>query len=414
MQCDVCSEEFPLELDGCPQCRTAETATPTASPEAEVLDMPDALPPAHRADAPAMTDNSNVTTRSPQSANGSTLLEFPGVNRNRPAWRKELSERFREIQQRRARDADPEGEEPPSRVASAHTFSTPEDARAAAAARASESASKQLGLVPPSAEPEPNPIVAAALRRVERARASTQAQPVARHGSGRAQTAAARVVEEQPEPVMEAVTVPQPPPLVVVHPKQPVKAEPQQEPVKAEPDAARAPVEESKPATRTASARAVTAEEPASVAETVKKSEVVRAKPEVSAEALPQPAAAAVADSLDGSRQPRHIAGVLDEFWLERQGIELLPKVEEKELTYDDRAPRLRRMSAAVVDLLAVALLAAPFAAAIELTHRQLGRPARVGLDGAHRGAGDVPLSHLLGRAGRPHARDEALRLARR
>ena len=59
---------------------------------------------------------------------------------------------------------------------------------------------------------------------------------------------------------------------------------------------------------------------------------------------------------------------MLDEFWLERQGIELLPKVEEKELTYDDRAPRVRRMAASVVDLLAVALLSAPFAAAIELT----------------------------------------------
>jgi uncharacterized RDD family membrane protein YckC len=320
-----------------------------------------------------MTDNSNVTTRSSQNANGSTLLEFPGVNRNRPAWRKELSERFREIQQRRARESDSEGEEPTRRAASAQTFSTPEDARAAAAARASESASKQLGLVPPSAEPEPNPIVAAALRRVERARASTQAQSVGRHGSGRAQTAAARVVEEQPEQIEETVPVPQPPPLVVVQPKQPVKAEslktePQQEPVKTEPAAARVSVEEPKLPTRAASARAVTKEEPAAVAEPVKKSEVVRAKTEVSPVASPQPMAAAVADSQDAMKQPRHIAGVLDEFWLERQGIELLPKVAEKELTYDDRAPRLRRMTAAFVDLLAVALLAAPFAAAIELT----------------------------------------------
>jgi uncharacterized RDD family membrane protein YckC len=59
---------------------------------------------------------------------------------------------------------------------------------------------------------------------------------------------------------------------------------------------------------------------------------------------------------------------VLDEFWLERQGIELLPKVEEKELTYDDHAPRYKRVAAALVDLLAVTLLCAPFAAAIELS----------------------------------------------
>ena len=367
MQCDVCSEGFPEELDGCPQCRTAETAMQTTSPEPEIPAVPDAPPPAHRADAPAMTDNSNVTTQSPQSANGSTLLEFPGVNRNRPAWRKELSERFREIQQRRAREADAEGEEPTRRAASAQTFSTPEDARAAAAARASEAASKQLGLVPPPAEPEPNPIVAAALRRIERARAITQAQAVARHGSGRAQTAAARVVEEQPEQVAEAVAVPQPPPLVVVPPK-PAKPEPQQEPVKAEPAAARTTVEEPKPSARVAAARAVTAGEPAPVTETIKKSEVVRPKTEVATVAAPQTAAAAVAETQDSSRQPRHISGVLDEFWLERQGIELLPKVAEKELTYDDRAPRVKRMTAAVIDLLAVALLAAPFAAAIELT----------------------------------------------
>jgi hypothetical protein len=172
-----------------------------------------------------MTENSNATTRPPQSANGSTLIEFPGVNRNRPAWRKELSERFREIQQRRAREADFEGEEPPRRAPSAQTVSTPEDARAAAAARVAASASKQLGLVPTPDEPELNPLVAAALRRIERARASAHA---ARPTSGRAQaaTAAARVVEEQPVEVPEPVVAPPPPPLVVVQPKQTPRPEP--------------------------------------------------------------------------------------------------------------------------------------------------------------------------------------------
>src|SRR5690349_25123988 len=36
----------------------------------------------------------------------STLIEFPGVSRNAlPEWRKELSERVREVQERRAREA---------------------------------------------------------------------------------------------------------------------------------------------------------------------------------------------------------------------------------------------------------------------------------------------------------------------
>jgi uncharacterized RDD family membrane protein YckC len=368
MQCAVCSEEFLEALDGCPQCRTAEPATEAASPQAEVAEETDAPRHARQADAPAMTDNSNATTRTTQSANGSTLIEFPGVNR--PAWRRELSERFREIQQRRAREADFEGEETPSRTASAQTFSTPEEARAAAAARVSESASKQLGLVPTPDEPEPNPIVAAALRRVERARASTQSQPVGRHGSGRAQTAAARVVEEQPEQVAEAVVAPpQPPPLVVVQPKQPAKAEPPPSEAESAPPAAE--VEETSLPARRASARAATTEESVAAVEPVRKSDTARVRHEIS-QSAPQSASQTVADAAaepeNGSRQPRHISGVLDEFWLERQGIELLPKVAEKELTYDDRAPRSKRLAAAVIDLVVVAFLSAPFAAAIELT----------------------------------------------
>jgi uncharacterized RDD family membrane protein YckC len=382
MQCDVCGEELAESIDGCPQCRTAEPATTTTAPPdvevaEEVVKEPAAPAHARQADAPAMTDNSNVTTRTTQSANASsTLIEFPGVNRNRPAWRKELSERFREIQQRRAREADFDGGEAPRRSPSAQTFSAPETARAAAPdagaprpATKQETSAKQLGLVPQPDEPELNPLVAAALRRIERARAGAPAQHVARQSSGRAQTAtaAARVVEEQPEQLAEApVAAPLPPPLVVVQPKQPAKAEPQPspaEPVAAVADAAN--VAEPKPTARPA------AEQSAPPAETVKKAEVARARNEVSQVASPQTAAAtasAVAETADGSRQPRHISGVLDDFWLERQGIELLPKVAEKELTYDDRAPRAKRLGAAFVDLLAVALLAAPFAAAIELT----------------------------------------------
>ncbi|MFL6255166.1 MAG: RDD family protein [Pyrinomonadaceae bacterium] len=305
-----------------------------------------------------MTDNSNVTARATQAPNNSTLIEFPGANRNRPAWRKELSERFREIQQKRARDAD--GDAAPHTAEQSHK--TLDDARASAKGRAAESASKQLGLVPTPDEPELNPLVAAALRRIERARAS---EAVTRSASGRGQaaTAAARVVEEQlvqeaPEPV-----APPPPPLVVVQPKQPLKVEPPPA-LKAEPAAAKAFVEETEapaavaqtPATQTSVTREVEA-----VAEPVKKLEVAQATPQL------QAPVEAEAQSTS-SRLPRHISGVLDEFWLERQGIELLPKVEEKELTYDDRAPRFKRMAAAFTDLLAVAFLCAPFAAAIELS----------------------------------------------
>ena len=73
-------------------------------------------------------------------------------------------------------------------------------------------------------------------------------------------------------------------------------------------------------------------------------------QPSMSAKAEAQASAEAEVESAS-TRQPRHLTGVLDEFWLERQGIELLPKVEEKELTYDDRAPRFKRLTAALVDI---------------------------------------------------------------
>lgn len=349
-------------------------------PKAIDLSKPDALRPAPQADALAMTDNSNATTRSAQASNSSTLIEFPGVNRNRPAWRKELSERFREIQQKRARETDVEGTSAP-RPAAEESLQKHENARASAKARVSEAASKQLGLVPPPDEPELNPLVAAALRRIERARVSATAT---RQGSVRGQvaTAAARVVEEQL--VQEVAPAAPPSPLVVVQPKQPAKPEQTQAP-KPEPAAAKANSAESKaqaqrtqaemttthapaiqqampqtPATQTVTAQTALNEEAAAVVETYRKTEV--------AHQTPQLEASAAADVESTPRQPRHLTGVIDEFWLERQGIELLPKVEEKELTYDDRAPRTKRMAAAVVDLLAVAFLSAPFAAGIELT----------------------------------------------
>jgi uncharacterized RDD family membrane protein YckC len=113
----------------------------------------------------------------------------------------------------------------------------------------------------------------------------------------------------------------------------------------------------------------VAAREVETVVESVKKQEAAQAAQHRDA------SVSAGAEAQTASKQPRHLSGVLDEFWLERQGIELLPKVEEKELSYDDRAPRYKRMAAAFVDLLVVALLSAPFAAAIELTIGGWGDP---------------------------------------
>jgi uncharacterized RDD family membrane protein YckC len=327
-----------------------------------------------------MTDNSNSNAATTQSANSSTLIEFPGRSRHRPAWRKELSERFREIQQRRAREAVLEGESSPhagqhnSEISAAHTEQG--------------TTTKQLGLVPQPDEPEMNPIVVNALKRIERARNSaaphmTHASATRSHGPA---TAAARVVEEQAEYVGEPAPAqalrpaqsPQPQAagaaaqakrtparadrpeaegeqarassLVVVLPKQPSQSEPETE----------KPAPSEAPATKSAAA-------------TEARASSVSAKPEPSAESATQAEASAQAET--SKPQPRHIAGVIDEFWLERQGIELLPKVSDQEVTYDDRAPRAKRLAAASFDLFVVALLCAPFAAAIELTMGNWGDP---------------------------------------
>ena len=97
-----------------------------------------------------MDSSPNDSTRA--AARKSTLIEFPGVSRNSmPEWRKELSERVREVQEKRARDAAREAAEA-------------ERQRMEAAINP-----PQLELLPPAPMPAMNPLVAAALKRIERA-----------------------------------------------------------------------------------------------------------------------------------------------------------------------------------------------------------------------------------------------------
>jgi uncharacterized RDD family membrane protein YckC len=87
----------------------------------------------------------------------STLIEFPGTTRALPEWRKQLSQRVREVQERRAREA-------------------AEEAAAAQEAGIVSCAlpSAQLELVPDLEPQVMNPIVSKALERIERARRPDQ------------------------------------------------------------------------------------------------------------------------------------------------------------------------------------------------------------------------------------------------
>lgn len=85
----------------------------------------------------------------PKDSETSKLIEFPGVNRTtRPEWRQQLSERVREVQEKRAREAVLEK---------------------ADASNNGNGSSPQLELLPQAEVPPVNPLVSAALKRIERA-----------------------------------------------------------------------------------------------------------------------------------------------------------------------------------------------------------------------------------------------------
>jgi uncharacterized RDD family membrane protein YckC len=101
-----------------------------------------------------------------------SLIEFPGVNRSSlPEWRQELVERVREVQERKAREAALESGEP--------LFSELE-----------AKGTPTLELLARTDAPELNPIVVAALRRIERAHA---------HSKGNAAVATAVAYHQQPD-----------------------------------------------------------------------------------------------------------------------------------------------------------------------------------------------------------------------
>lgn len=117
----------------------------------------------------------------------STLIEFPGVSRNSmPEWRKELSERVREVQEKRAREA-------------AREEAEAERKRAEAAINP-----PQLELLPPAPMPAMNPLVAAALKRIERAHQTASSENRQPHTT--LATAVAYAPEREDNEMSDSVT----------------------------------------------------------------------------------------------------------------------------------------------------------------------------------------------------------------
>jgi uncharacterized RDD family membrane protein YckC len=312
MQCPSCRAVFSNGLDVCPRCKTPASKS-SSEPDAEqqTLQTQENLNEAVSAEATTTTMDASPAITTPTA---STLIEFPGVSRaSRPQWRKELSERVREIQQRRA-----------GAGGGAPTREAEEVAQKIAEQPADESVVPQLGLVPPQDAPEVNPIVAAALKRLERARQTYPPMPRTRASmSGGAATAVARVTEEQYR--LEAGTAPAAP-LV------PGSITEEQSAVDAAAEAKTA-----KPAREhtlvVVPAQPVT-KEPAS------KPQPKRDKAEATKEAAQK-----VQPTVETSE----------------------PLIEEE--PYDDRAPIVSRIAGSLIDLLVIAFASSPFAAIIELTN---------------------------------------------
>jgi uncharacterized RDD family membrane protein YckC len=253
----------------------------------------------------------------------------------RPQWRKELSERVREIQERRARDAERETQELAQRKLDQPAPSVAAPV-AAAAASATAPPTPQLGLVPQPDAPAVNPIVAAALKRIERARQPPSMPSRTRMGSGGAATAVARVAEEQfeDETQPDSLIAPTPAPVLTSPaPMQEARAE-------ATVEKLLEPVREH---------GLVVVQSPTPQTRQVQKTEPVR---HTQVSAGPQP--------------KRVFAEAVDDTFLDQLEA---PQPLSAEEPYDDHAPVLKRLAGALIDLLVVAFASTPFAAIIELTN---------------------------------------------
>jgi len=341
MQCVACGGLYSDSLESCPHCPTDSTAADApASPAPEEKSMSTSTSQEHQ--------HAPDSTRAAVEAATSTLIEFPGVP-PKPQWRKELSERVREIQQRRALEAEREAEAPPTaaRPSKQHASGGATGTHETPASATIENSAPPLGLVPaPPDAPKPNPLVVAALKRIERAHQQAAQQPMPRssRGGGAAATAVARVAEENYQASIETAPAPE--------------------------AAAAAPPAHDALDTRV--------EQPAAVPEKIEKP-VEAARPSPLA-IVPPPAAtkSAVADEISVAkpRPRRHIAEVADESMLARleaQQAATTTTVAPELSLIDDHAPISRRVAGCIIDLLVVGFAATPFAAIIELTNGNWG-----------------------------------------
>ncbi|HEY6231694.1 MAG TPA: RDD family protein [Pyrinomonadaceae bacterium] len=169
MRCSACGARYQGRSARCPECGALQDENPIEiSPKkAETVEaieqiaaipagtVETSLPRAKAVELASETVASPLVTTRPLSKKPRSLLEFPGVNRSAmPQWRKELGERVREVQERRAREAILETAEIGPLFSDLDSNQSP-----------------VLELLPQAEMPPMNPLVVAALQRIERAHA---------------------------------------------------------------------------------------------------------------------------------------------------------------------------------------------------------------------------------------------------
>ena len=165
MRCPACGARYENAALRCPECGALQNesarfmSAPIQSTQTDT--MKETAPP------------KPIQTMRPAVQKAPSLIEFPGANRNAlPEWRKELGERVREVQEKRAREAAAEAAEAGPLFRELEPKSAP-----------------TLELLPQAEIPPMNPLVVAALRRIERAHSQL---------GNNAATATALAYEEQP------------------------------------------------------------------------------------------------------------------------------------------------------------------------------------------------------------------------
>lgn len=360
MQCPTCSVVYSNGLDNCPRCKTPAPQTSAL----EEIQYAETSKAANNGAAAVETENVRMTDKQPETkSQSSTLIEFPGKKRQEmPAWRKELLEKFKEIQDKRAREAEEEAE----------VKTVSEETVAETVVPTEEVAKPHLEVVPPAPV---NPIVAKALERIERANHKPHNSPAnINPKTNRAAVVNGNLSSEQEEKEQK---------FSLIQPQQKVKAMGM--------SAAASSATQIHSHTNGAAAAKIHAAAKqlpdednynisrngtASIAHAVAEISSIPATQSFSNGQLSKASSAAGIETIKTEKMPE----VLKEVSIEEPDvsetfsepstklIENESFTEDDDLHYDDYAPYMPRMVSVVFDTLAIVFAASPFAAVMELS----------------------------------------------